>query len=92
MIVEGDAKLVIDTIQKSSSPVDWPISTCVGDIHILTSYFRNCNSAWTCRDENNLAHTIAKFAASLSYFVCNFENIPQVLLNAWQLDVLCSSS
>ena len=83
MIVEGDAKLVIDIIQKSSSPVDWSIVTCVGeDIRILTCYFRNCNFAWTRRDENNLAHTIVKFALSLSYFVCNFENIPQVLLNA----------
>ncbi len=82
MIVEGDAKLVRDTIQKSSSPVEWSVATCVGDIRILTSYFRNCNFAWTRRDENNLAHTIVKFALSLSYFVCNFENIPQVLLNA----------
>ena len=61
VIMEGEAKLVIDTIQKSSSPVDWPISTCVGDIHILTSYFRNCNFPWTRQDGNNLAHIIAKF-------------------------------
>ena len=42
----------------------------------------SCNFAWTRRDGNNLAHFIAKFASSSSYFVCNSENIPQVLLNA----------
>jgi hypothetical protein len=88
VLVEGDAKVVIDTLQKPSSQGDWSISAIVGDISHLSQCFLNCNFAWTCRNENNLAYSIAKFASSLSYFVCNSENIPQVLLNAWHLNVL----
>jgi hypothetical protein len=91
VLMEGDAKSVIDALQKPSSPVDWFISIIVGDIRTLSRCFLNCTFSWTRREGNNLAHTIAKFASSLSYFICNSENIPQILLNAWHLDVLSSS-
>jgi hypothetical protein len=89
-LVEGDAKVVIDTLLKPSSQGDWTISTIVGDIRHLARCFLNCNFAWTRRDGNNLAHSVAKFTSSSSYFLCNSENIPQVLLNVWRLDVLSS--
>ena len=81
VLVEGDAKVVIDTLLKPSSQGDWTISTIVGDIRHLAWCFLYCNFAWTRRDGNNSAHCVAKLTSSSSYFVCNSENIPQVLLN-----------
>ena len=61
VLEEGDAKIVIDALQKPSSPVDWFISIIVGDIRTLSRYFLNCTFSWMRREDNNLAHTIAKF-------------------------------
>jgi ribonuclease HI len=91
VIVEGDAKGIMDPLQQPLNPVNWTISSILGDVHSIAAYFLNCNSQWIRRGGNNFALTIAKFASSLSYFVCNAENIPQVILQAWQLDVLSFS-
>ncbi len=39
VLVEGDAKVVIDTLLKPSSQGDWTISTIVGDIRHLAPVF-----------------------------------------------------
>ncbi len=76
VLVEGDAKTVMDSLQSPLSPVDWTISTIARDVQTLSSYFLNCDFQWTRREGNNLAHTIAQFIYSLDYFVCNVKNVP----------------
>ena len=61
VLVEGDAKTVMDSLQSPLSPVDWTISTIARDVQTLSSYFLNCDFQWTRREGNNLAHTIAQF-------------------------------
>ena len=43
---------------------------------------------WVGREANNLAHSLAKVAASLnSAFVCNQQSLPPSAVEAWMKDV-----
>ena len=64
------------------------MSIIIGDIRILARCFLNCNFSCMRRYGNSLAHSIANFASSLNHFLSNSENILQILLNAWNLDIL----
>jgi hypothetical protein len=62
--VEGDAKLCLDAINGDGSNVTWKICTLVSNIKLLALSFNYCSFSWVCRDANNVAHSLAKFAAS----------------------------
>ena len=88
IIVEGDAKLVVEALLKNANDVSWTIAAIISDALVLASSFSSCKFGWIKRDGNTVAHMLAKFASQSKQVVCNNELIPQVVKEACWKDVM----
>jgi ribonuclease HI len=88
IIVEGDAKLVVEALLKNANDVSWTIAAIISDALVLASSFSSCKFGWIKRDGNTVAHMLAKFASQSNLVVCNNELIPQVVKEACWKDVM----
>jgi hypothetical protein len=71
--VEGDAKLVVETLLKNTDDVSWDIAGIISDALVLASSFSSCKFGWIKRDGNTVAHMLAKFSSQSKLVVCNNE-------------------
>ncbi len=81
--MEGDAKLVVETLLKNTDDVSWDIAGIISDALVLASSFSSCKFGRIKRDGNTVAHMLATFASQSKLVVCNNELIPQVVREAW---------
>ena len=88
IIVEGDAKLVVDALLSSPDDVRWDIVALISDALCLAGTFSSCKFGWIKREGNVAAHSLAKYASQSKFVVCSNENMPQVLRDALRNDVL----
>ena len=82
IIVEGDAKLVADTLLSSPDDFRWDIAALINDAMCLAGTFSSCKFGWIKWEGNVVAHSLAKYASQSKFIVCSNEHMPQVLRDA----------
>ena len=70
--------------------VSWVIVALINDALVLSSSFSSCKFGWIKRDDNVVAHMLAKYASQSKLVVCNNEHIPQLVRDASLNDVILS--
>ena len=88
IIVEGDAKLVVDALLSSPDDVRWDIAALINDAMCLAGTFSSCKFGRIKREGNVATHSLAKYASQSKFVVCSNEHMPQVLRDALRNDVL----
>ena len=93
VVLEGDAKICNDAINKPSNPCPWMLIIPIQNIRALLDCFSSCSFVWVNRSCNGVAHHAARFALNfrLSFFF-NKDNLPPALAACCKTDYpLCSS-
>ena len=88
IMVEGDAKLVVDALLSNSNDVRWDIAALINDALCLAGSFSSCKFGWVKREGNAVAHVLAKYASQSKFVVCNNEHMPQVVRDALWNDIM----
>ena len=88
ILVEGDSKICMDALNGSEENWNGKIDNLCFEAKLLCISFVSVCFYWFGREANNLAHSLAKVAASLnSAFVCNQQSLPPSAVEAWMRDV-----
>jgi hypothetical protein len=88
IIVEGDAKVCIDSIMGTAGVVPWKLQSLVANVEEVALSYNSCSFLWVCRTTNSLVHSLAKFASSQpSCFHSNNSNLLPSVHKAWIRDL-----
>ncbi|KAF7815372.1 ribonuclease 3-like protein 3 [Senna tora] len=78
LVVEGDAKTVVDLVTKQSSNI-FGIGLIVEEIRMARDKFQVCNIEWTPRGANGVADVLANFAFEVGNVQVWLEDYPPVI-------------
>ena len=67
VVIEGDAWNVIEPLRNQVAAPYWSIKSVVEDILYLAKGFDNVNFSFVCREGNEAAHLLARWAAFLNW-------------------------
>uniref|UniRef100_A0A2N9FEW4 CCHC-type domain-containing protein n=1 Tax=Fagus sylvatica TaxID=28930 RepID=A0A2N9FEW4_FAGSY len=90
IMIESDSKVCVDALVIDPQYIDWSILVICDNAKYLTREFSCCSFSWVNRENNMVAHTLAKLVhSSLSPVLYFPKNLPTLLEEAWFRDFSC---